>query len=118
MAGPLSELPVKLWVYDAFSEPGLFFGGVVESICWPAPGPLNNADLLGTLVVGGLGGTIGVALGLAGAVALERFGIATAIRPEPAILAFTCALVTGLVFGYLPARQASRLDPVVALASE
>jgi len=71
-----------------------------------------------SLVVGGLGGLIGVGLGLAGAVCLEHFGIATVLHPEPAIMAFTCALTTGLVFGWLPARKASRLDPVVALASE
>jgi hypothetical protein len=54
LAEPLSELPVKLWVYDTFGQPGRFFGGVVESIGWPNPGPLNNPDLLGTLVVSGL----------------------------------------------------------------
>ncbi len=70
------------------------------------------------LVVGGLGGLLGVALGIGGALALERFGISTVVHPEPAALAFSCALLTGLVFGYLPARKASRLDPVVALASE
>ncbi len=70
------------------------------------------------LVVGGLGGLIGVLLGLGISLALARFGMSISITPEPAALAFGSALMTGLVFGYLPARKAARLDPVAALASE
>mgnify|MGYP006168441931 CR=1 FL=1 len=37
----------------------------------------------------------------------------------PAIFgAFACAVVTGIVFGFMPARKAARLDPVKALTSE
>jgi macrolide transport system ATP-binding/permease protein len=36
----------------------------------------------------------------------------------PVLLAFGCAFATGLVFGYMPARKAAALDPVVALSSE
>jgi macrolide transport system ATP-binding/permease protein len=36
----------------------------------------------------------------------------------PMIVAFGCAAATGLVFGFTPARNAARLDPVVALASD
>jgi macrolide transport system ATP-binding/permease protein len=32
--------------------------------------------------------------------------------------AFGCALVTGVAFGFMPARKAARLDPVKALTSE
>jgi macrolide transport system ATP-binding/permease protein len=32
--------------------------------------------------------------------------------------AFACASLIGVVFGFLPARSAARLDPVQALARE
>ena len=49
---------------------------------------------------------------------LAESGMTIAVTTLPAVLAFTSALATGLVFGLLPARKASRLDPVAALASE
>ncbi|GJL92640.1 MacB family efflux pump subunit [Hyphococcus sp.] len=70
------------------------------------------------LVVGGLGGLLGVAIGLAVALGLGMTGMSIAITPAPAILAFSSALAIGLLFGFMPARKASRLDPVIALASE
>jgi len=69
------------------------------------------------LVVCAIGGIAGVVLGLGVALVAQAFGVAIVISPGPAMLAFSCAFITGLVFGYLPARKAARLDPVVALAS-
>ena len=70
------------------------------------------------VAVSGLGGLIGVAGGLASALGIQLFGTAVKISTGPILLAFGCAFLTGLLFGYLPARKAAALDPVVALASE
>lgn len=69
-------------------------------------------------VVCTVGGILGVILGFAGGALLTLFDISVLFSPFPAILAFSCAVMTGLLFGYLPARKAAYLDPVVALASE
>jgi macrolide transport system ATP-binding/permease protein len=70
------------------------------------------------LVVCGVGGLIGVMLGIGTGLGLGSLGLNIAINPTPSLLAFSCAFMTGLIFGYLPARKAALLDPVVALSSE
>jgi macrolide transport system ATP-binding/permease protein len=74
--------------------------------------------LIESLVVGGLGGIAGVLIGFGVCFLLEANGMSVEITLLPAVLAFTSAMATGLVFGLLPARKAAHLDPVTALASE
>jgi macrolide transport system ATP-binding/permease protein len=70
------------------------------------------------LAVSALGGAIGVVGGLGAAAAIAALGTPIKFSMFPVALAFSCAFATGLVFGYMPARKAAGLDPVVALASE
>ncbi|WP_060481505.1 MacB family efflux pump subunit [Pseudomonas sp. NBRC 111119] len=65
-----------------------------------------------------VGGIAGIALALGIGAGLTLAGVSVAFA-APAILgAFACAVITGIVFGFMPARKAARLDPVKALTSE
>ncbi|MBM9537131.1 MacB family efflux pump subunit [Desulfobulbus alkaliphilus] len=66
------------------------------------------------------GGLLGVGLALGAGLALSFSGSTfTMIYSTTAIVsAFICATGIGVLFGFLPARNAARLDPVIALARE
>ncbi|HEY3154632.1 MAG TPA: MacB family efflux pump subunit [Candidatus Binatia bacterium] len=69
-------------------------------------------------VVCAAGGLLGILVGVIAGLVLRYSGMTVIFSVTPAALAFACASATGLIFGYLPARKAAQLDPVVALASE
>lgn len=67
-----------------------------------------------------LGGALGIGLALGiGAVfdALVK-DFSMIYSTASMVAAFTCATMIGIIFGFLPARNAARLDPVEALARE
>jgi len=70
------------------------------------------------LLVSGLGGLIGVGVGLGAAALIGWLGRPIEFSVAPVAIAFGCAFLTGLVFGFMPARKAAGLDPVTALAAE
>jgi macrolide transport system ATP-binding/permease protein len=75
--------------------------------------------LIEALVVSLIGGVLGVAVGLGAAWLVEVFTErAIHYTVFPVLLAFFSAFSIGLIFGWLPARKAAYLDPVVALQSE
>ncbi|ONN65607.1 MacB family efflux pump subunit [Herbaspirillum sp. VT-16-41] len=64
-----------------------------------------------------VGGAAGVGLGVAVGLALMVAGVPLIFSLTAMLAAFGCAVLTGLLFGYMPARRAARLDPVVALST-
>ncbi len=63
-----------------------------------------------------VGGALGVALSLMIAFILQLFlpGWEIGFSPLALLTAFLCSTLTGVLFGWLPARNAARLDPVDA----
>jgi macrolide transport system ATP-binding/permease protein len=81
-------------------------------------GDILTQFMVEALVVSAIGGLIGIVLGLGVAGVTQYFGMPVTFAVTPVILAFSSAFLTGLIFGFWPARNASRLQPAVALASE
>jgi macrolide transport system ATP-binding/permease protein len=66
-----------------------------------------------------IGGIAGVLLGFIGGWSTSALaGWRVIFTITPILVAFSCAFITGIIFGYLPARKAARLDPIEALARD
>jgi putative ABC transport system permease protein len=76
--------------------------------------------LLETILVTAIGGAIGFAIAIGFCAIFPKFGLSEfvgdpAVSPIVASLTAVALGIVGLVAGYFPAREASRLDPVVAM---
>jgi macrolide transport system ATP-binding/permease protein len=68
------------------------------------------------LIGGALGVGLSLLIGVVVAAAVKTFSLVYSLSSF--VTAFSVASLIGLIFGWLPARNASRLDPVAALARE
>ncbi len=75
--------------------------------------------LIEALVLSALGAAAGVLAGIGSTQLISSLaGWQTLVSPASLAFAFLVALGVGLVFGFYPARRASRLDPIAALRYE
>jgi len=80
---------------------------------------LRRQFLTEAMVLSLLGGVIGILVGIAASYALSSFGQwDTLVSWEAILLAFGFSAAIGIFFGYHPASQASKLDPIEALRYE
>ena len=75
--------------------------------------------LVEAAMLSGFGGLVGIVVGLGGAWALAPvINVPFVIQPEMMVMAFVFSAMVGVVFGFMPARRAARLDPIEALRHE
>lgn len=84
----------------------------------------RQSDILGQFLIEAvlvciLGGVLGILLAFGVGGLVNKFGgdsVGVIYSPLSIVVAFVCSTLIGIVFGFLPARNASRLNPVDALA--
>src|SRR5262249_22870466 len=75
--------------------------------------------LVEAVILSLIGGAVGTVLGMIGASTIaDYFQWPTRVSPNAIALAFVFSAAIGVFFGYYPARQAARLDPIEALRFE
>lgn len=84
-------------------------------------GDIMQQFLIEAVLVCLIGGMVGIALSLGLGVLVSKAtggSFRMIYSSASMVAAFTCSTLIGVLFGYLPARNAARLDPVEALARE
>jgi putative ABC transport system permease protein len=80
---------------------------------------INRQFLVEAVALTFIGGLIGIMLGWSISFGISYFGVLqTTVSVSSILLAFGVSAAIGIVFGYYPARRASRLNPIEALRYE
>lgn len=83
------------------------------------PSDIRRQFLAEAMLISLVGGAVGIAIGVVGALLVGRFGsLPVVVDLQVVGLAAGFSIATGLFFGYYPARKASLLDPIEALRQQ
>jgi putative ABC transport system permease protein len=92
--------------------------GIRQSV-GATPNDIRLQFLIEALLLSIVGGLIGVIVGIGGSYLFGTFSdMRTVISVSSIVLAFSSAAVVGAFFGFYPANQAAKLDPIEALRYE
>jgi putative ABC transport system permease protein len=77
---------------------------------------IQNQFLIEAVILSATGGLIGIVIAIGGTTALSAFTpLKPTVPPWAIVLSLGISGGVGLVFGVVPARNAARLDPIIAL---
>ncbi|TXH68403.1 MAG: FtsX-like permease family protein [Lysobacteraceae bacterium] len=83
------------------------------------PRDIRRQFLAEAILISLIGGVIGIALGIGGALLVGKFGsLPVELNGKVIGLAAGFSIATGLFFGYYPASKAAKLDPIEALRQQ
>jgi len=92
--------------------------GIRQSV-GATPNDIRLQFLIEALLLSIVGGLIGVLVGLGGSYLFGTFSdMRTVVSVSSILLAFVSAAAVGAFFGFYPANQAAKLDPIEALRYE
>ena len=84
----------------------------------------KDRDILGqflieAILMSGIGGVIGAAMGIGGAQLIAKYTTyLTIVQPSSVIISISFSAAVGVFFGFYPARRAALMDPIEALRYE
>ena len=74
--------------------------------------------LIESVLISLTGGLIGIGVGVLAANGAQMFHLPTSVPMWSIMVSFAVCTVIGVVFGYIPARKAARMDPIEAIRHE